>query len=72
MQGYIELPAIQSQSNNVFSFSRGECTETCKARRREVENELKQIRRELKLREDQTKQLERETQACGSCELHTY
>ena len=41
---------------------RGECTEACKARRREVENELKQIRRELKLREDQTKQLERETQ----------
>jgi len=39
-----------------------ECTEACKARRRELDNDIKQSRRELKLREDQLRQLERETE----------
>lgn len=38
-----------------------ECTESCKTKRREMENDIKTIRRDLKLREDQLKQLERET-----------
>lgn len=41
---------------------RVECTEACKARRRELDNDIKQSRRELKLREDQLRQLERETE----------
>ncbi|GFN80810.1 transmembrane protein 57b, partial [Plakobranchus ocellatus] len=43
--------------------ARGECTDSCKARRRDFDNELKQLRRENKLREDQNRQLEREVQA---------
>jgi hypothetical protein len=43
-------------------FHRVECTEVCKARRRELDNEVKQSRREVKLREDQLRQLERETE----------
>jgi hypothetical protein len=43
--------------------ARIECTPNCISRRREIENEAKQIRRELKLREDQIRQLERETQS---------
>lgn len=42
--------------------SRTECSENCKARRREQENELMQTRREVMLRQDQIAQLERETQ----------
>ncbi|KAI1294976.1 Macoilin [Halotydeus destructor] len=38
----------------------GECTESCKSKRRDVENDLKQVKRELKLREDQLRQMERE------------
>ena len=34
----------------------------CKARRKELENDGKQYRRELMLREDQLRQLERETE----------
>lgn len=41
-----------------------ECTDLCKVRRRDADNDLKQIVRELKLREDQIRQLERETQVC--------
>lgn len=39
-----------------------ECTEACKNRRRELENEIKQSRRQTMLWEDQKRQLERETQ----------
>ncbi|UYV83135.1 TMEM57 [Cordylochernes scorpioides] len=41
----------------------GECTEACKARRRELESEVKTLGRELKLREEQLVQAEREAQA---------
>ena len=39
-----------------------------------MDNELKTIRRELKLREDQLRQLERETQVCVTAEksIFTY
>lgn len=40
----------------------GECTEGCKAKKRELENDLKQVRRELKLREEQLHQIDREAQ----------
>lgn len=42
----------------------GDCTETCKTKRRELENDLKQLKRELKLREEQLRQLDREAQVC--------
>ena len=45
---------------------RNECTEVCKTRQQELESELKQIRRELKVREDQIRQLDRETQVGGA------
>ncbi|BFZ10016.1 hypothetical protein BsWGS_13056 [Bradybaena similaris] len=43
--------------------ARGECTDACKARRREFDNEVKQIRHENKIWEDQYRQLEREMQS---------
>jgi len=53
---------LQQQQQAVAAATRsGECTESCKAKRREMENDIKTIRRDLKLREDQLKQLERET-----------
>ncbi|ESO94855.1 hypothetical protein LOTGIDRAFT_232281 [Lottia gigantea] len=42
--------------------SRNECTESCKARRRESENDVKLLRRDLKLREDQYRNLDVEIQ----------
>lgn len=42
----------------------GDCTENCKAKRRELDNDLKQLKRELKLREEQLRQLDREAQVC--------
>lgn len=41
---------------------RTECTETCKVRRREMENEIKQLRRDMKLRDDKLQQMERQAQ----------
>ncbi|RUS78285.1 hypothetical protein EGW08_013949 [Elysia chlorotica] len=52
--------------------ARGECTESCKARRRDCDNELKQLRRENKLREDQNRQLEREVQSYNFQALRQY
>ncbi|KAK0041808.1 macoilin-1 [Biomphalaria pfeifferi] len=43
--------------------ARNECTDTCKARRRDFDTEMKQLRRDNKLREEQYRQLEREVQA---------
>ena len=40
----------------------GECTDSCKARRKDLENEVKQLRRDLKIREDQFRMLDREVQ----------
>ena len=38
---------------------RTECSEICKARRRDVENDLKQLQQELKLKDEQLKQSEK-------------
>lgn len=46
----------------LMAAAREECNENCKARRRDSENDLKQLRRELKIREEQFRQLEREVQ----------
>lgn len=43
--------------------TRTECTDTCKQRRRDAENDLKQLRRELKLREDLLRQSESEARS---------
>lgn len=39
-----------------------ECTDSCKSKRRDLDNDLKQVKRELKVREDQIRQMDRETQ----------
>lgn len=41
---------------------RNECTESCRARRRDLETEGKQLRRELKLKDDRYLAAEREMQ----------
>ncbi|XP_029648235.1 macoilin-like [Octopus sinensis] len=46
----------------LLAAARDECSENCKARRRDTENDLKQLRRELKIREEQFRQVEREVQ----------
>ncbi|KAG8189874.1 hypothetical protein JTE90_023380 [Oedothorax gibbosus] len=45
-----------------LATARTECTETCKVRRREMENEIKQLRRDMKLRDDKLQQMERQAQ----------
>ncbi|KAL3881423.1 hypothetical protein ACJMK2_027867 [Sinanodonta woodiana] len=42
---------------------RGECSESCKNRRRDIENDMKLLKRDLQQREDQFRQLEREVQS---------
>lgn len=39
-----------------------DCSDSCKSKKRELENDIKQVRRELKLREDQLRQKDREAQ----------
>jgi len=55
--------AAASRAVAMATAARGECTDSCKARRRDFDNEVKQLRRETKLREDQYRQLEREVQS---------
>ncbi|XP_076445159.1 macoilin-like [Babylonia areolata] len=43
--------------------TRMECTDSCKSRRRELENDAKQLRRDLKMREEQFRLLDREAQS---------
>lgn len=43
-------------------ISRGECTETCRVRRRDLEAEAKQLRRELKAKDERCLVAEREVQ----------
>ena len=47
---------------NVVTYSRLECSESCKMRRKDSENDMKQLRRDLKMREEQFRMLEREVQ----------
>ncbi|XP_059149518.1 macoilin-1-like isoform X2 [Physella acuta] len=55
--------AAAARAVAMATAARGECTDSCKARRRDFDNEMKQLRRDNKLREDQYRQLEREVQA---------
>lgn len=52
---------LSTKIKNIYIF-RGECTETCKARRRDLEAESKQLRRELKTKDDRCLAAEREVQ----------
>jgi hypothetical protein len=45
-----------------FFLSRAECTDMCKQRQRNIENDIKQLKRDLMLREEQFRQLEYENQ----------
>ncbi|GIX66536.1 hypothetical protein CEXT_19901 [Caerostris extrusa] len=54
--------AAAARAVAMASASRTECTEACKTRRRDLENELKQLRRDLKLRDEKLTQLERQAQ----------
>lgn len=47
----------------MFSFSRAECTESCRQRRRELESDVKTLRREIKVKDDRLGMLERELQS---------
>ena len=54
-------------------FRPNECTtEQCKGRRWELENEVKQLRRELQLRDDRLRQLEHETQVIYIHQIHAF
>lgn len=55
--------AAAARAVAMAAAARGECTDSCKARRRELDNEIKQLRRDLKIREDQFRVLEREVQS---------
>ncbi|RWS02794.1 Macoilin-1-like protein, partial [Dinothrombium tinctorium] len=55
--------AATARAVAIAAATRGECTESCKAKRRELENDLKQLKRELKLREEQLRQIDREAQS---------
>ncbi|CAL1538922.1 unnamed protein product [Lymnaea stagnalis] len=55
--------AAAARAVAMATAARGECTDSCKAKRRDFDNEMKQLRRDNKLREDQYRQLEREVQA---------
>ncbi|XP_046327702.1 macoilin-1-like [Haliotis cracherodii] len=55
--------AAAARAVAMATAARVECTESCKARRRDSENDIKQLRRDLKIREEQVRQFEREVQA---------
>lgn len=55
------LYLLKLKKKYIYIF-RGECTETCKARRRDLEAESKQLRRELKTKDDRCLAAEREVQ----------
>jgi len=42
--------------------ARSECSDSCKNKKRELENDIKQIKRELKIKEDQLRQIDIEAQ----------
>lgn len=55
--------AATARAVAIASASRAaECTDSCKSKRRDLDNDLKQVKRELKLREEQIRQMDRETQ----------
>ncbi|XP_053201891.1 macoilin-like isoform X2 [Panonychus citri] len=53
----------EANARAAAAAARIECTEICKNKRRELENELKLLRKEIKAREDQVKQIDSEAQS---------
>lgn len=52
----------EANARAAAAAARIECTEICKNKRRELESELKLLRKEIKVREDQVKQIDCEAQ----------
>ncbi|XP_014678614.1 PREDICTED: macoilin-1-like, partial [Priapulus caudatus] len=55
-----ELYQLKSDNENLQSK---ECTESCKQRRRDLDNDVAQLRRDLRMREDQIRQMQSEAQS---------
>lgn len=55
--------AAAARAVAIAAAARGECTESCKARQRNIENDIKQLHRDLHIREEQFRQLELENQS---------
>ncbi|XP_015792345.1 macoilin isoform X1 [Tetranychus urticae] len=53
----------EANARAAAAAARIECTEICKNKRRELESELKLLRKEIKVREDQVKQIDCEAQS---------
>lgn len=47
-----------------YLFTRPECTESCKVRRKELENEAKALRKELKIKDEQCVAAQKEIHVC--------
>ncbi|KAF8777954.1 Macoilin-1 like protein [Argiope bruennichi] len=62
----VKSELLQLQQDNESLQNKTECTETCKSRRRDMENEIKQLRRDLKLRDEKLTQMERQAQSLSS------
>ncbi|XP_060067723.1 macoilin-like [Ylistrum balloti] len=59
--------AAAARAVAMAAAARGECTESCKARQKNIENDIKLLKQNLKVREEQFRQLEFENQS-----LHQY
>lgn len=56
---------------STYFRSRSECSsDSCKIKRTELENELKQLKHDLKMREEKLRQMERETQVICVIQWH--
>ncbi|XP_064473424.1 macoilin-1-like isoform X2 [Ornithodoros turicata] len=55
--------AAAARAAVAMAAARSECTESCKARRRDLENDVRQLRRDIKMREEQLRAVEREAQS---------
>lgn len=55
--------AAAARAAVAMATARSECTDSCKARRRDLENDVRQLRRDVKVREDQLRTMDREAQS---------
>ncbi|CAN8018492.1 unnamed protein product [Ixodes persulcatus] len=55
--------AAAARAAVAMATARSECTDSCKVRRRDLENDVRQLRRDVKVREDQLRAMEREAQS---------
>lgn len=58
-----EEAAAAARAAVAVAAARSECTESCKARRRDLESDVRQLRRDVKVREEQLRSVEREAQS---------